>query len=442
MIRHRRTVAAAMVAAGLADVRGCGLRAGPNRRRAFEKAVTSLGIELAPDVDLPAVGQQVCDMFATRRGHQRQPGAGGARRGDHAAEQRHEPRTGRRPDAGVGGGLLPAAGAVRRPLKLRRPHRSASVGSMACSRFLPGIPGPRRRARAGPQGRHRPPPRRAQRLHPRTRPAVRAAGDRRTSTRWRCITGARQAAAAAGGRRRHPPRGRRRPRVAGLIARVQIPAAAAGPGPGTARGDRGLHARSSRRWRGPRPTPARCPTTWPRRSARCGCSRRAPSGWSASPPTRCSCATRSTRRASRRSSSRAANTSRRQTFSPRTATPTRTARPTAGCVESLHAQVWQAVAESRGIDVGRARRAGRPGAAAARRRGDRRAGRPHRLPRRGLRADRRTGWRARHFAGDRRRRRRRTRRRGCTCPATRAPTGPACRRRRSRAARPSRRSPS
>ena len=33
---------------------------------AFEKAVTSLGIEMAPDVDLPAVGKQVCEMFATQ----------------------------------------------------------------------------------------------------------------------------------------------------------------------------------------------------------------------------------------------------------------------------------------------------------------------------------------------------------------------------------------
>ena len=55
-----------------------------------------------------------------------------------------------------------------------------------------------------------------------------------------------------------------------------------------------------------------------------------PSGWSASPATPCSCATRWTRPVSRRSSSRAANTSRRQTFSPRTASPTRTARPSPG----------------------------------------------------------------------------------------------------------------
>ena len=66
-------------------------------------------------------------------------------------------------------------------------------------------------------------------------------------------------------------------------------------------------------------------------------------------------------------------------------------------LESLHCQVWQAVAESRGHHAGGRRRAGRPGATAARRRRGRRAGRPHRLPRRGVRADRRTGWRARHL---------------------------------------------
>ena len=67
------------------------------------------------------------------------------------------------------------------------------------------------------------------------------------------------------------------PRVAGLIARVQIPAAPPGPVQELREAIVAFTARS-RRWRGPRPTPARCPTTWPRRSARCGCSRPARSG--------------------------------------------------------------------------------------------------------------------------------------------------------------------
>ena len=57
-------------------------------------------------------------------------------------------------------------------------------------------------------------------------------------------------------------------------------------------------------------------------------------------------------------------------------------------IESLHSQVWQAVAESRHIWTRRGRRARRQGTAAARRRRHRPLGRPHRLPRRGLRADR------------------------------------------------------
>jgi len=53
-------------------------------------------------------------------------------------------------------------------------------------------------------------------------------------------------------------------------------------------------------------------------------------------------------------------------------------------IESLHAQVWKAVAESTLSGGRRGRHARRQGAAAARRRGRRTLDRPHRLSRRGL----------------------------------------------------------
>jgi hypothetical protein len=78
-------------------------------------------------------------------------------------------------------------------------------------------------------------------------------------------------------------------RVAGLIARVQLTAA---PAAAVQELREAIAAFAERKpslaWA--ETYRARCRTTWPRRSARCGCSRRAPSDWSASPPTRCSCA--------------------------------------------------------------------------------------------------------------------------------------------------------
>ena len=76
MIRHRRAVAVALVAAAFSMFVGAAsahaepadtpdtpdtAAATPDER--FTEAVTSLGIEIAPDTDLPEVGQQVCDMM-------------------------------------------------------------------------------------------------------------------------------------------------------------------------------------------------------------------------------------------------------------------------------------------------------------------------------------------------------------------------------------------
>ena len=195
--------------------------------------------------------------------------------------------------------------------------------------FVPGIPGARRPAVTGPQGRYRPPPRCAQRLRAGTGSADRPARDQRVRPDGDHQR-RRQAAGASGGRRGDPPGRRRRPGCradrASADSRPPPPARCRSFATRSPRS-----ATSSRRWHGPRPIRARCRTTWRRRSARSGCSRRERSGWSASRPARCSCATRSTRPVSKRSSSPAANTSRPQTFSRRTATPMPTARRTAGC---------------------------------------------------------------------------------------------------------------
>ncbi|MDY6995433.1 MAG: DUF732 domain-containing protein [Actinomycetota bacterium] len=63
MIRHRRTVAAAMVAAGLAMFSGAGIAHADTDDERFEDAVTAMGIPLGPDEDLPLVGKHVCDML-------------------------------------------------------------------------------------------------------------------------------------------------------------------------------------------------------------------------------------------------------------------------------------------------------------------------------------------------------------------------------------------
>ena len=137
--------------------------------------------------------------------------------------------------------------------------------------FLPSIPGVDDvRALAGP-GRYRPSSWRAQRLRARIGPAFDAARD----------DGLRSLAIISGGGRPMAlrdvvaaiHRAAEDPRVAGLIARVQLTAS-----PTAAvqelREAIALSAPSSRHWPGPRPTRARCPTTWLRLSVRSGCSPR------------------------------------------------------------------------------------------------------------------------------------------------------------------------
>ncbi|MCH9702075.1 MAG: DUF732 domain-containing protein [Actinomycetia bacterium] len=69
MNRQRRAVAVTMAAVGLSMFAGAAwAHADPSdvpntRDERFTEAVDSLGIDVAPDTDLPAVGQQVCGMM-------------------------------------------------------------------------------------------------------------------------------------------------------------------------------------------------------------------------------------------------------------------------------------------------------------------------------------------------------------------------------------------
>ena len=65
MIRHRRAIAVAMVAAGLSMSAGALAAHAQTPDEAFAKAVASLGIQLSPNADLPKVGHQICDMLTT-----------------------------------------------------------------------------------------------------------------------------------------------------------------------------------------------------------------------------------------------------------------------------------------------------------------------------------------------------------------------------------------
>lgn len=65
MNRHRRTLAGATLAAGLALFVGVAPAHAETADERFARAVTSLGIEFGPETDLPAAGRQVCDMLSS-----------------------------------------------------------------------------------------------------------------------------------------------------------------------------------------------------------------------------------------------------------------------------------------------------------------------------------------------------------------------------------------
>ncbi|CAA0117460.1 Uncharacterised protein [Mycolicibacterium vanbaalenii] len=66
MISDRRAVAAAMVAAGFSLFVAAAPAHADTPDERFTQAVNTLGIQVAPDTDLPAVGKQVCGMFASQ----------------------------------------------------------------------------------------------------------------------------------------------------------------------------------------------------------------------------------------------------------------------------------------------------------------------------------------------------------------------------------------
>ncbi|MEE9242841.1 MAG: DUF732 domain-containing protein [Mycobacterium sp.] len=63
MTSHRRAVAVAMLAAGFSVSANATSAHAETLDERFTEAVTSLGIEVAPDTDLPEAGRQVCDML-------------------------------------------------------------------------------------------------------------------------------------------------------------------------------------------------------------------------------------------------------------------------------------------------------------------------------------------------------------------------------------------
>ncbi|MCH9733665.1 MAG: DUF732 domain-containing protein [Actinomycetia bacterium] len=63
MTSHRRAVAAVMFAAGFSMVASAAPAYAETTDERFTEAVTKMGIEVAPDTDLPEAGRQVCDML-------------------------------------------------------------------------------------------------------------------------------------------------------------------------------------------------------------------------------------------------------------------------------------------------------------------------------------------------------------------------------------------
>ena len=65
MTRHRRTVTAALIAAGFALFGGLAPAHADSPDDRFAAYIDQIGIPRSPDQDLKAVGQRVCDMLTT-----------------------------------------------------------------------------------------------------------------------------------------------------------------------------------------------------------------------------------------------------------------------------------------------------------------------------------------------------------------------------------------
>lgn len=65
MIRHRRTVAAVMAAAGFAMFGSAASAHAETRDEYFTNALKTMGIPISADEDVPAIGKKVCDMLTT-----------------------------------------------------------------------------------------------------------------------------------------------------------------------------------------------------------------------------------------------------------------------------------------------------------------------------------------------------------------------------------------
>jgi hypothetical protein len=63
MIRHRRTIAAVMAAAGLAMFGGAATAQAQTKDELFTEALIQLGIPMGPDDEAPAIGKRVCEML-------------------------------------------------------------------------------------------------------------------------------------------------------------------------------------------------------------------------------------------------------------------------------------------------------------------------------------------------------------------------------------------
>lgn len=64
MNRHRRTVVAALAAAGLVMFGGATAHAQPQDQK-FTDAITTMGIPLGASDDAPTVGKRICEMLTT-----------------------------------------------------------------------------------------------------------------------------------------------------------------------------------------------------------------------------------------------------------------------------------------------------------------------------------------------------------------------------------------